>query len=388
MQQPVGIVGGGLMGTAIAATHLKNGYPVLLCEHSEAVLAVLPQKIIAELVLQGEVENAASLVRDRLVLTKKPDDLVSCELVLESIPEKIRLKQKLYKTLEVLGFHGRLLTNTSTIEVSKLSEQYAAADRFCGFHFFHPVRHRSLLEIVRGRKTSEETIQVAREHARRLDKVPLVVGDRPGFLVNRLLNPLLREALAMLDEGVPLRKIENAAIHFGMQMGPIRIMDEIGLDVTLHAGWVLNQAFPAKAYQSPILLKLLDAGRYGRKTALGFMRYPSTISWEQEGEYDENLTQFLPAENDRLADEIITQRLFLPMFCEAVCAVEEKVVQDDREADLAVVLGLGFPASRGGICSWAKSLGLANVSEILKNLENEFGPRFSLPMSSKSCNNS
>ena len=126
--------------------------------------------------------------------------------------------------------------------------------------------------------------------------------------------------------------------------------------------------------------KLLDAGRYGRKTALGFMRYPSTISWEQEGEYDENLEQFLPVENDRLADEIITQRLFLPMFCEAVCAVEENVVKDDREVDLAVVLGLGFPASRGGICNWAKSLGLSNVSEMLKNLEDEYGPRFSLPI--------
>ncbi|MCL2305365.1 MAG: 3-hydroxyacyl-CoA dehydrogenase [Planctomycetaceae bacterium] len=355
-----GIIGGGLMGTAITATHLKNGCRVLLCEQSDAVLAALPQKIAAELTLQGEV-NTRKLVREQLVLTQKVNDLVSCEIVMESIPEKIRLKQKLYQTLENLGFRGLLFSNTSTIEVSKLSEHYSAKDRFCGFHFFHPVRNRSLLEIVRGQSTSEETIRTAQEHARRLDKTPLVVEDRPGFLVNRLLNPMLREALAMLDEGIPLRKIEEAAVRFGMPMGPIRIMDEIGLDVTLHAGWVLNKAFPDRAYHSPTLLKLIDQGRLGRKTALGFLRYPSEISWEQEGEYDETLVQFLPAENDRLTGELITERLFLPMFYEAVRAVEEGVVKDWREVDLAVVLGLGFPKSCGGLFAWAKSLGFSNI---------------------------
>jgi len=375
LRQPVGIIGGGLMGTAIAATHLKNACRVILCEQSEVVLAALPQKITAELALQGE-KNTVERVQDWLVLTQNPDDLVPCEIVIETIPERIRPKQKLYQTLETFGFRGRLFSNTSTIEVSKLSEHYSAADRFCGFHFFHPVRNRSLLEIVRGRHTSDETIQAAQEHARRLDKTPLVVGDRPGFLVNRLLNPLLREALAMLDEGVPLRKIEKAAVLFGMPMGPVRIMDEIGLDVTLHAGWVLNKAFPERAYHSPILLKLIDQGRLGRKTGLGFLRYPSDISWEQEGEYDETLSQFLPPENDRLTNETITERLFLPMFCEALRAIGEGVVKHDWEADIAAVLGIGFPKDRGGPLAWGKSLGLPNVSRMLQKLEKEYGPRF------------
>ncbi len=378
---PVGIVGGGLMGTAIAATHLKNGCGVVLCEQSEAVLDALSEKIAAELTLQGEHENAPQIVREHIVLTRNPGDLKTCEILIESIPEKIRLKHKLYRTLEALGFRGLLLTNTSTIEVSRLAANLAAPDRFCGFHFFHPVRNRSLLEIVRGSHTSQETIRTAKEHAQRLDKIPLVVEDRPGFLVNRLLNPLLRETLAMLDEGVPPQRIETAALRFGMPMGPIRIMDEIGLDVTLHAGWVLNQAFPERAYQSEILLKLIDAGRLGRKTGLGFMRYPTNVSWENEGEFDGNLIAFLPPERDEFDGDEIARRLFLPMFCEAVRAVEENVVRNPWEADLAVVLGLGFPGNRGGLFYWAESLGLEFVLDSLRRLEAEHGPRLSPPTS-------
>ncbi len=379
--KPVGIVGGGLMGTAIAATHLKNGCGVILCEQSEAVLTALPKKIAAELTLQEENGNVSQIVRDRVVLTRNPDDLKDCDILIESIPEKIRLKHKLYRNLKELGFRGLLLTNTSTIEVSRLAANLAVPGRFCGFHFFHPVRNRSLLEIVRGSQTTEETIQAAKTHAYRLDKIPLVVQDRPGFLVNRLLNPLLRETLALLDEGALPQRIEDAALRFGMPMGPIRIMDEIGLDVTMHAGWVLNQAFPERAYQSEILLKLIDAGRLGRKTGLGFMRYPTNVSWENEGEFDGNLIAFLPPERDEFSGDEIARQLFLPMFCEAVRAVEENVVQNPWEADLAVVLGLGFPANRGGLFYWAESLGLEFVLDSLRRLEAEYGLRLSPPPS-------
>lgn len=386
-QTPLGLIGGGLMGTAIAATHLGAQRAVVLCDLHEEVLAHAPEKIIVELRLQhpeAPLDRVHEVVRNNLFLTREIEPLLQCETIIESIPEKLKIKQKLYRNLEKAGFRGFLFSNTSTLEISKLSETLENPARFCGFHFFHPVRSRSLLEIVRGVHSDENTISTARKHAFSIGKTPILVNDAPGFLVNRILNPLLREALVLLEQGVPIELIEESAQIFGMPMGPFRIMDEIGLDVALHAGWVLAKAFPQRAYNSPILLKLIEARRWGRKSGRGFMQYSSEVSWDSPGLWDPTLELFLPnpqkgcVPSERTHEEIV-RRLFLPMLCEAVRCVEEGVVAQYWEADLAVVLGLGFPSSRGGLCFWADSIGLEPIVAMLENLEKKEGARFEIP---------
>ncbi len=385
---PIGILGGGLMGTAIAATLLRAGRNIWLYDISEAVLAQAHEKIAAELAQQTAEDawarQSSDLVRKKTHLTSRLAEGNSCEILIESIPEKPKLKQKLYRQLEDIKFGGFLFSNTSTIQIGRLAEPLSRKERFCGLHFFHPVRKRSLVEIIRGPETGEETIAAALRLAREIDKIPIVVGDGPGFLVNRLLSPFLNESLALLEEGVPLANIEEAALRFGMPMGPFRIMDEIGLDVALHAGWVLGKVFPERAVVSRILPELIARRRLGRKTGCGFLRYASETSWEKEGtpdpESDALIASFQASTASlQLSWEEIATRLVLPMFLEAIRAVEDGIITDFRDADVAVCLGLGFPVNRGGLCFLADAIGLDRIVQMLPPLEQRFGARFAPP---------
>jgi len=342
------ILGAGMMGTAIAAAHLRCGVPVVLYDSVETALQTAPQRIADELRLQNE-----SLPHSLLTCTGGLDEIRHCPVVIETIPEKLKAKQKLYQKITAdYPPDGSLFSNTSTISISLLAEHLPAEwqQRFCGFHFFHPVRQRSLVEIVAGKQTSAATLEAAKEHATRIDKRFIVVGDAPGFLVNRILNPYLSSALSMLEQGVDLGRIERAAVQFGMKMGPFQIMDEIGLDVVLHAGWVLHKAFPERTPQSPMLLRLMDEGKLGRKTGQGFMLYTQQASWEGLGVPD---PQFASTD-DSIAEAEIIRRLFVPMYEEALRCVEDGIISDLVTADMASIEALGFPAERGGIVTWGE----------------------------------
>ena len=189
---------------------------------------------------------------------------------METLPAKLQLYAQLQRHL---GPQTILASNTSTIPLQRLGRGLADASRFCGLHFCHPVQQRPLVEIVCGPQTSDATIAAAVAHARRIDRMPMVVQDGPGFVVNRLLFPYLNEALELLREGVPAESIERAAAEFGMTIGPLRLMDEIGLDTTLQAAWVLGAAFPERVVSSPLLVSLVKAGRLGQKTGAGFFSY-------------------------------------------------------------------------------------------------------------------
>jgi len=338
------------MGTAIAAAHLRCSLSVILYDSVDAALQTAPQRITDELRLQNE-----SLPHSLLTCTGNLDDITGCAIVIETIPEKLNAKRKLYQRLTAdRNPSGVLFSNTSTISISLLAQSMPPnwQTRFCGFHFFHPVRQRSLVEIVAGQQTDAATLDVAKEHASRIEKRFIMVGDAPGFLVNRILNPYLSSALALLERKVDLGRIERAALQFGMKMGPFRIMDEIGLDVVLHAGWVLHKAFPDRTPQPPILLQLIDQGKLGRKTGQGFMLYTRQTSWEGEGIPDPQFTFTLA--DDTISDAEIVRSLFVPMYEEAVRCSEEGIISDLASADMASIEALGFPAEKGGIVTWGK----------------------------------
>ena len=336
------------MGTAIAATHLRSGFDVILYDITEQTLLDTPKRVtnILSPLPQGE---------GTLMCTSQIEQILDRPIIIETITEKLKAKQKLYRAIQNgIEASGRpfpcLFTNTSTISITSLAAELhpEQAKKFLGFHFFHPVQERSLVEIIPGKATELATVLFAKQHAVQIQKRPINVGDGPGFLVNRILNPYLTGALQLLQEGVEMRHIEQVAIDFGMKMGPFRIMDEIGLDVVLHAGWVLHRAFPERVPRSPILLKMVELQHLGRKTGSGFMRYETVNSWDGDPipspEFAQILNDILNGNrNVDISDTEIERRLIEPMRDEAMRCYKEGIITDLADADLAAVHALGFP---------------------------------------------
>jgi 3-hydroxyacyl-CoA dehydrogenase len=239
----VGIIGAGTMGAEIAAAHIKHHLPATIFDNNPAALATIAERTSAELAAGGESGDVRASVDRLLRPATELAEIAKCDLIIESIFETLPAKQDLLGRLrELLNAEAILASNTSTITIGKLAESMTSPERFCGLHFCHPVRERPLVEIVRGAKTGDETIAALVAYAKSIDKLPVVVADGPGFLVNRLLLPYLAEALELLMEGDSIEMIESAAVEFGMAKGPFRLMDEIGLDTTLQAGWSMAAA--------------------------------------------------------------------------------------------------------------------------------------------------
>jgi 3-hydroxyacyl-CoA dehydrogenase/enoyl-CoA hydratase/3-hydroxybutyryl-CoA epimerase/3-hydroxyacyl-CoA dehydrogenase/enoyl-CoA hydratase/3-hydroxybutyryl-CoA epimerase/enoyl-CoA isomerase len=377
-----GIVGAGMMGVAIAAVHVRRELPIVITDADAAVLAAAPARIVEELSTHLSESDARRAVERLVRLADSDAAFGECDLVLESVIEDLAVKQALYRRLEPhLKPWAILASNTSTIPISRLAGTLGEPGRFCGIHFFHPVRERPLTEIIRGTATSDATIAAAVGYAKRIEKLPIVVGDGPGFLVNRLLVPYMNEAMQMLLEGTPLDAIEEAALRFGMAMGPFQLLDEIGLETALRGGIVVYQAFPERIVASPLLVAMIKAGRGGRKANAGFYSYRVGPGGELIRHRDpavERIVAKWSRPGEPQSQERITDRLFLPMLLEATRILEEGRVRDPRTFDLGVLLGLGFPRERGGLLYWADTVGAANLVERLLPLAS-LGERFMSP---------
>jgi 3-hydroxyacyl-CoA dehydrogenase len=361
----VGILGAGMMGRAIASAHVEHQVPVVISDVNEGVLAEAAAAIAAELPAPAgrPIQDAFGPFR----ATADAREAARCDLVLESIVESLPTKRRLFAELQSqLASHAIVASNTSTIPIGRLAEGIVDASRFCGMHFFHPVRHRPLVEIVRGAGTSDQTIAAAIAHVRRIGRMPIVERDGPGFLVNRLLFPYLGEALELLQEGVPAEAIERAADEFGLAIGPLRLMDEIGLDTTLQAGWVLSAAFPERIVWSPLLVSMVKAGRLGRKTGAGFYVYGGSSNPIIDCTAVEEIAAHRLEKRPKPPQESLALRLVLPMLLEATRILEEGVVCDARSIDLAAIFGLGFPADKGGLLWWADCLGPERILAMLR----------------------
>jgi 3-hydroxyacyl-CoA dehydrogenase/enoyl-CoA hydratase/3-hydroxybutyryl-CoA epimerase/3-hydroxyacyl-CoA dehydrogenase/enoyl-CoA hydratase/3-hydroxybutyryl-CoA epimerase/enoyl-CoA isomerase len=280
----------------------------------------------------------------------------------------------LYARLQpYLGARTIVASNTSTIPIARLAAGMKEPNRFCGMHFFHPVDRRPLVEVVCGPQTDEHTITTAAAHVRAISRRPILVEDGPGFVVNRLLFPHLTQALELLREGVAVQEIEQAATDFGMAMGPLQLMDEIGLDTTLQAGWVLSAAFPERIVASPLLVSMVKARQLGCKSGVGFFLHNDLD--EPNGSRHVNpalgkrIAQWVrPAHGRKHTPQSIADRLLLPMVLEAARILEESMLLSPSDIDQGAVLGLGFPASRGGLLRWADTLGAAEILRRLQSL--------------------
>ncbi|MCW8845021.1 MAG: 3-hydroxyacyl-CoA dehydrogenase NAD-binding domain-containing protein [Gammaproteobacteria bacterium] len=358
----VHVVGAGVMGGDIAAWCALRGLKVTLQDREMKYVEPAlerAQKLFKKKIRDPLLRKAAT---ERLVADVDGSGVDDADVIIEAIFENAEAKMALYADMEPRMKPGALLaTNTSSIPLETLREGLLRPNGLIGLHFFNPVAMMPLVEVIHTREADAESIDLGLAFCKRIDKLPLPCLSGPGFLVNRVLGPYMMEALLAAEEGIPLAMIDKTALEFGMPMGPIELVDAVGVDVAYHVGQILGEAFGAPVPGN--LKKMVDAKQLGKKTGKGFYEY-------KDGK------PIKPAVGDAIMPEDLPDRLVLAMVNEAVACLREGVVSDADLVDAGVIFGTGFAPFRGGPISYARARGVKAIYERLAELEREHGPRF------------
>ena len=363
----VHVIGAGAMGGDIAAWCANQGLRVTLADMKPEPIAGAIKRA-AELF--GKIIRKPTEVRDaldRLVPDMDGEGVRNADLIIEAVPEKLELKQKVYAGLEPKMKHGAILaTNTSSIPLQDLRTSLQRPERLLGLHFFNPVSRLQLVEVVSHDGVDAELLKQALAFVGAIDRLPLPVKSSPGFLVNRALTPYMLEAMVMLDEKIDQRVIDAAAKKFGMPMGPIELADQVGLDICLDVGDMLRSKFGDALPPTPAWLRdKVSKGELGRKTGRGF------YVWK-DGKADTTMASPSAIEP---TDEMI-DRLILPMSNVCVACLREGIVDNADVVDGAMIFGTGYAPFRGGPLNYARTRGVENVISTLRALAQKFGDRF------------
>jgi len=375
----VAVLGAGVMGGAIAELVAAADVPVVLKDIDRGALdsglkhaAALLEKAAAARVFSPE---EASLKLALITGTLEYEGFDDVDLVIEAVVERLQVKQQVLKEVEAeVPETAVLATNTSSLSVTEMARAVRRPARVIGIHFFNPVHKMPLVEVVRPATADEDVVATGVKFVLDMGKTPVVVADRAGFLVNRLLSPYLNEAGRLLAEGVEIERIDRVFTGFGMPMGPLRLLDEVGFDIAEHAGKEMGAAFGDRLATSDVIARLIESGRLGKKNGRGFYLYrdgrstgpdPTAATLVSDGSSDRPPT-----------DEDILARCLYPMVNEAAFALEDEIVSDAGMVDLAMVMGTGFPPFRGGLLRWADEVGVRMVRDRLTEYAASLGPRF------------
>jgi 3-hydroxyacyl-CoA dehydrogenase / enoyl-CoA hydratase / 3-hydroxybutyryl-CoA epimerase len=386
--QHAAVIGAGVMGSGIAQWLSSRGVSVILRDVDTAAVdrgLANVDKTYSDAVKRGLMtEEKAKEGRARIVASTQPMPLRDVQIVIEAASEKLEIKKKIFEELAANTPETAILaTNTSALPIDELARSTAMPARVVGLHFFNPVSRMKLIEVVVGRDTVEETRERALGFARQIGKLPVLVQDSPGFLVNRVLFPYLLDAAELFENGVSAEEIDGALLEWGMPMGPLRLIDEIGVDITVDIAATLEKAFGDRDRPSKILKEMYAAKLLGRKTGAGFYKYegkqqtpnppsPGTGS----AVASESLQQWRQESGEKFGLENITNRLVYLMVNEAARCLEEKVVATADDADYGMVLGTGFPVFRGGPLRFAESVGLKKVVTDMDGIHSRAGEKF------------
>jgi 3-hydroxyacyl-CoA dehydrogenase/enoyl-CoA hydratase/3-hydroxybutyryl-CoA epimerase len=385
------VVGAGVMGGGIARALARSGFPVRLKDIDAQALArgvaVAHRLEEAELLKRRITRSERDRRLDRILPALEYSGFRRATVVIEAVVESLRVKHQVLRDLEAAAPEGFIFaTNTSSIPIAAIAAPARRPDQVIGMHFFNPVHKMPLVEVIRGPQTSDETVATVVDLTRRIGKTPVVVGDAPGFLVNRILMTYLGEALLAFEEGGRVDDIDRALVEFGMPMGPFALLDQIGLDVAAHVAGVLTEAFPDRAPKTAVLTAMKEKGWLGRKSGRGFYLYAGGGGEDGEApssgpprDVHAGATALRPAgraTGGGAASGAIESRLVLPMINEAARCLEADLVRDPAAVDLAMVLGAGFPPFRGGLLRHADTLGLPTVIQSLELLAGRLGTRF------------
>ena len=375
----LGVLGSGFMGAGIAGTAVSSAQVDVRLRDTElprvgkglkAATDILTGRLKRKRITRFEYERLAALLSGGTGW----GGFGRADMVIEAVFEDLEVKRKVLAETEAATGPGAIFaTNTSTIPITEIAAQAARPGNVLGMHFFSPVDRMPLLEVIPTERTSPEAIVTAVQFGRKMGKTVIVVRDRPGFWVNRILIPYMNEAGHLLTEGVPMDLIDRLMTRFGFPVGPVTLLDEVGLDVGAKAGKVMHAAFGDRLKPSELIGKLLADQRMGRKNGKGFYLYAKG----QKAGPDESVYDLLGIKPQAPADTTeLEQRLVYSMLNEAAMAMGEGVVRSPRDGDIGAIFGIGYPPFRGGPLRYIDDLGAGTVVEVLRALAAKHGARF------------
>ena len=375
------VIGAGVMGAGIAQWISARQTPVILRDISVEQVAK-GMSTIGKLYRDGTKRQVFTPLEARQGLdrvTPAPTEvpLRNIDLVVEAAVEQLDLKKKIFARLAELASDETILaTNTSALSVSEIAATVHRPERVVGLHFFNPVHRMQLVEIVAAKQTAPEVLQRTLQFVQRIGKLPVVVQDSPGFVVNRILMPYLIEAGNLFEAGASITDLDEAMLDFGMPMGPMRLLDEVGTDVSLHVAQTLAVAFGDRLKIPAHLGEMIKAGLLGRKNGRGYYRHEKS---KREARPNPGVAVYVNNEQARmLSRDELRERMVLLMVNEAARCVEERIVNEPADVDFAMIMGTGFAPFRGGPLRHADSTGIGKIAGLMERLAdsgaNQFAP--------------
>lgn len=386
----LGILGGGLMGAGIATVSIDkaNARVRLKDIRDEGLVSAFEyldrfyhQRVKRRIVSAEQAQKKRNQVTGSLDYS----GFDSCDLIIEAVFEDVNLKHQMVADIENLGNDSTVFaSNTSSIPISDIAAKAKRPHNVIGMHYFSPVEKMPLLEIIKHKGTSDQALATAVEFGRQQGKTVIVVNDGAGFYVNRILVPYINAALELGLEGVPFDQIDNALVNFGFPVGPIKLLDEVGLDVGSKIQPVLESAFGERMSGTGVEQKLLDDKRLGKKVKKGFYRYDGSGSSKEKSskersskEIDDSVYTLLNiTDSIELPEKTIVERCIYPMLNEAVLCLDHGIIACERDGDIGAIFGIGFPPFLGGPFRYLDSLGINYVVERLAELEKERGKKY------------
>jgi len=374
-----GVVGAGFMGAEIAQVITYAGLPVVMKDIDQEMLDKgmdTIRRIYQRRVDKGKMSPTTMQEKMDLVIpTLSYDEFVDVDIVIEAVPEIMKIKQQVFAELdEICPPESVFASNTSALSIAEMGSATRRAQKVIGMHFFSPAHIMKLVEVIPSSETDQETVDDVVRFTEELRKIPVVVKECPGFLVNRLLMPYLNEAVICLQEGAATAaEIDGAMTDFGWPMGPLTLMDMIGIDVCAEVGQYLHSQYGDRGAPALLWEKLVEAGRFGEKAGAGFYGYGE----ESDEPVKQMIKELQEAGQVSTGTEFSADRLMMPMINEAAMCVEEDIA-NVNDIDMACIAGIGMKVSdqRMGPLEYADGVGLDVVEQKLEELEKKYGLRF------------
>jgi len=374
----LGVLGAGFMGAGIASIAVQQDTLVRFKDTDTAHIGrglasihdVLEERLTRRQITRQQFQDYLSLVGG----TTDYSGFESVDLVIEAVFEDVALKHRVLEEVEpIIDTTAVYASNTSTIPITRIAEVAQYPERVLGMHFFSPVHRMPLLEVIVTPATSPEAIVSAVAYGKKLGKTVIVVNDGPGFYTTRTLSAYMNEAGRLLDEGASIEAIDKALVDFGFPVGPITLLDEVGIDVGGKVGLVLVEAFGTRMQPSDAMRRVVAAGRTGRKGRNGFYKYDEA---GQKGRVDDSVYELVGGDRREVLAEEIVERCVLAMVNEAVLCLGEGILRSARDGDIGAVFGIGFPPFRGGPFRYVHSETIEKIVERLEDLDARFPSRF------------
>ena len=371
----IGILGAGFMGSGIAHGLITKGYEVTLKDRDHAAVG-RGLKHVDGLIGEGVKRRKYRPIDQKLLMGKLSpatdyQGFGKVDFIVEAVFEDLDVKHKVIREVEANCAENVIFaSNTSTIPITELAAGSKRPENVVGMHFFSPVHKMPLLEIIKHPGTSEETLATTVEVGRKMGKTIIVVNDGPGFFTSRVLGPFVNEALHILEGGARIDRIDKVMTGWGWPVGPLALLDEVGLDIAYHAGKVMVKHAGERAKASPIFELMITDGRLGRKAKKGFYDYRKQPKQVSPSIYDVIFWDEKP-----ISDQEIIERCWMQMLNETARCIEEGIISNPADIDIGVIFGFGFPPFRGGILREADRVGVSYVVDRLDTYAAKYGMR-------------